>query len=171
MAGNIGSFLLLWLAVALVQIGESFQFHHQKRQAVDPKNEVSDVLQVDRKNFFKGVGMAFFAVAAVPKEALAVKSYSSNARNLDRINSGDMSGGSVYDNNPTSEAGQKRRAMVGCKSSVAREEAAQNSLNHSNFSEKECNKMVLAGETDFMLQALRTLDCPSCPYGISSRRN
>ena len=99
------------------------------------------------------------------------KSYSSNARNLERLNSGDGSGGSIYDNNPSSEAGKRRRAMTGCKSSTAREEVAQNVLKIRSLSEKDCNQMVLQqGETEFMLTALRTLDCPTCPYGISSSR-
>ena len=96
------------------------------------------------------------------------KSYSSNARNMNRLNSGDSSGGSVYDNNPTSQAGARRRAMVGCKNSDARSLAGEN-IGNKKMSEKECNLMVMSGETDFMLGALTELDCPTCPYGIGSR--
>jgi hypothetical protein len=169
----MGSCIALWLFLALVRMGEPFQFYQQNRHSADREIKVADVQQeiVDRRKMFKGVGMAFFAVAAAPKDSLAVASYSSNARNMERMNSGDMSGGSVYDNNPKSEAGKKRRAMVGCKNDVAREEAAENSLNAPSLSEKDCNQMVLGGDTEFMIQALRTLDCPSCPYGISGKRN
>lgn len=102
--------------------------------------------------------------------ASTAKSYSSNARNLERMNTGDMSGGSVYDNNPKSEAGKKRRAITGCRSVTAREEAATTILRVDNLSEKECNQMVLQGNPEFMLQALRNLDCPTCPYGIATSR-
>jgi len=36
------------------------------------------------------------------------KSYSSNARNMARLNAGDSSGGSVYDNNPSSPKARSR---------------------------------------------------------------
>mmetsp|Transcript_50172 Transcript_50172/g.76340 ORF Transcript_50172/g.76340 Transcript_50172/m.76340 type:complete len:175 (+) Transcript_50172:59-583(+) len=173
MAANTRKRLLLWtLLIALIWVSESFQFFHQKRRVADGNIDVSDFQgkTVDRRKIFQAVGMAFFVVSAAPKESLAVKSYSSNARNMERMNSGDMSGGSVYDNNPKSDAGKRRRAMVGCKTNVAREEAAEKSLNSSSLSEKDCNQMVLGGDTEFMLQALRTLECPSCPYGISSTR-
>lgn len=95
------------------------------------------------------------------------KSYSENAKNLDRINNGDFSGGAVFDNNPKNERGQKRRAMTGCKDKMSREEASSTILKRGKtLSEKECNTMVMEGETDFMLQALRNLDCPTCPKGI-----
>jgi len=95
------------------------------------------------------------------------KSYSENAKNLDRINNGDFSGGAVYNNNPTAERGQKRRAMTGCKVTLAREEASSTILKREKLlSEKECNTMVMDGETEFMLLALRNLDCPTCSNGI-----
>ena len=108
------------------------------------------------------------------------KSYSSNARNLDRLNSGDASGGSVYNNSPDSPVAAKRRAMVGCKVSSSRIEASKllsqpdsNDDDGRNtkgrfdvISEKDCNMKVMGGETEFMLKALRNLDCPTCPYGI-----
>jgi hypothetical protein len=94
------------------------------------------------------------------------KSYSQNARNMERLNAGDSSGGSMYDNNPTSESGKRRRAMTGCKIPSAREEAAL----PNKLSEKECNQKVLAGETDFMLQALEALECPACPYGVGEKK-
>ena len=115
------------------------------------------------------VGTVLSIVGSAPQDSYA-KSYSSNARNMERMNTGDMSGGSTYDNDPKTEAGRKRRAMVGCKSPVAREEMSQSSLNNNPVSEKDCNQMVMAGQTDFMLQALQKLDCPTCPYGISDKR-
>eukprot|EP00571_Detonula_confervacea_P016559 CAMPEP_0172311068 /NCGR_PEP_ID=MMETSP1058-20130122/13664_1 /TAXON_ID=83371 /ORGANISM="Detonula confervacea, Strain CCMP 353" /LENGTH=184 /DNA_ID=CAMNT_0013024125 /DNA_START=54 /DNA_END=608 /DNA_ORIENTATION=- len=96
------------------------------------------------------------------------KSYSSNARNMARLNNGDSSGGSLYDNNPTLPKARARRAMVGCKNSSARSLAGE-SIGKKKFSEKECNQLVMSGEPDFMLGALTELDCPSCPYGIGSR--
>jgi hypothetical protein len=103
-------------------------------------------------------------------EITHAKSYSENARNLERINAGDYSGGAVYSNNPPTDAGKKRRAMVGCKTPVAREEASVVSLTGKKISESECNSMVMSGETEFMLTALRNLDCPTCPYGIAPSR-
>lgn len=60
--------------------------------------------------------------------------------------------------------------MTGCKTPVAREEAARAILKQKSLGEKECNTMVMGGDTEFMLQALRNLDCPTCPYGIASSR-
>jgi hypothetical protein len=60
--------------------------------------------------------------------------------------------------------------MTGCKTPIAREEAAQAILKQKSLAEKECNTMVMSGNTEFMLQALRNLDCPTCPYGIASSR-
>eukprot|EP00814_Leptocylindrus_danicus_P017656 CAMPEP_0116026624 /NCGR_PEP_ID=MMETSP0321-20121206/13994_1 /TAXON_ID=163516 /ORGANISM="Leptocylindrus danicus var. danicus, Strain B650" /LENGTH=169 /DNA_ID=CAMNT_0003499523 /DNA_START=264 /DNA_END=773 /DNA_ORIENTATION=+ len=85
-------------------------------------------------------------------------SYSSNAKNLNRLSTGDASGGSVYNNSPPSNAAAKRRALTGCKSDLARREAG--------IGERECNLRVFDGDTEFMLQILRKLDCPTCPYGI-----
>ena len=120
-----------------------------------------------RRNFL-GACVVATTTLSFPCMSNAV-SYSSNARNLERINSGDFSGGSTYDNNPNTDAGKKRRAMVGCKSSVAREEAAE-ALGGKVLSEKDCNQQVLGGKSEFMLQALRNLDCPSSPYGICTER-
>ena len=102
-----------------------------------------------------------------PSNAAEQKIYSSNARNMARLNSGDSSGGSVYDNNPSSPKARARRAMVGCKNTSARSLAGDNI--GKKISEKECNQIVMAGETDFMLGALTELDCPTCPYGIETR--
>lgn len=123
--------------------------------------------------------------ATTPKPANAIpeqKSYSSNARNFERLSSGDSSGGSTYNNSPDlSSASAKRRAMVGCKVSSSRTEASRLlSLDDDNvvdeskkkkkkfpvLSEKDCNTKVMGGDSEFMLNALRNLDCPSCPYGI-----
>ena len=117
-----------------------------------------------RRLFFRKVqAFSAFAVGAStfrPRSADA-KSFSSNAQNLERLNENDFSGGAKYDNNPKSETAKKRRALQGCKSSQARKEA-------SAGSEKECNSRVLSGETEFMLESLRKLDCPKCPYGIQT---
>ena len=137
----------------------------------------ADVISVcdnnGRKRFLMGCASWGFLeltyLASFPKVSCA-KSYSANASNLERINAGDFSGGAVYSNDPSTEAGKKRRAMTGCKSPVAREEAAEVILNLKSISEKECNSMVMSRETEFMLEALRNLDCPTCPYGIASSR-
>ena len=107
------------------------------------------------------------------------KSYSSNARNMERLNNGDASGGSSYNNSPDSPVAAKRRAMVGCKVSSSRIEASKLIENDGNggdvsakkknvdvLSEKDCNMRVMGGDAEFMLKALRNLDCPTCPYGI-----
>lgn len=123
-----------------------------------------------RRMFLSTLTTSLLAFGFHPQEAEA-KSYSSNARNLERMNTGDMSGGSLYDNNPKSDAGKRRRAMTGCKSSTAREELAESVLKIESLSEKDCNQMVMEGNSESMLQALRNLDCPSCPYGISGTRS
>jgi hypothetical protein len=73
----------------------------------------------------------------------------------------------VYDNNPASPKARARRAMIGCKNASARS-LAEEAIG-TRLSEKECNQLVMKGDSDFMLQALTTLDCPSCPYGIGER--
>jgi hypothetical protein len=126
---------------------------------------------IDRRRFMKDVtGICALSCMSISPGHCDAKSYSENARNLERINAGDFSGGAVYSNNPSTEAGKKRRAMTGCKSPVARDEASDVSLNGTSLSEKDCNSMVMLGETEFMLKALRNLDCPTCPYGIASSR-
>lgn len=111
----------------------------------------------------------FLGIGSQPARAMEQKIYSANARNMARLNNGDASGGSVYDNNPTSPRARARRAMVGCKNPSARSLAGEN-IGRKKLSEKECNMMVMSGESaDFMLKALNDLDCPTCPYGIGSR--
>lgn len=87
-------------------------------------------------------------------------SYSSNARNIARLSANDSSGGSKYD--LTSPASAKRRAMTGCKFSNARILAGEPD-------EKKCNARVISGDIDFMLDALKSLDCPECAFGISTK--
>ena len=126
---------------------------------------------VQRRDVLGNFGMIVAASIIAPtSNALAAetKVYSSNARNMGRLNSGDSSGGSIYDNNPTSPKARARRAMVGCKNSSARSLAGE-SIGKEKLSEKDCNLMVMSGESDFMLGALTELDCPTCPYGIGSR--
>ena len=72
----------------------------------------------------------------------------------------------MYDNNPQSVAAAKRRAMLGCKISSSRNLAAKDGGIEMGFSEKDCNLRVVGGDSEFMLKALRKLDCPTCPYGI-----
>mmetsp|Transcript_924 Transcript_924/g.2149 ORF Transcript_924/g.2149 Transcript_924/m.2149 type:complete len:231 (-) Transcript_924:156-848(-) len=115
------------------------------------------------------VGLAASAIVSWSSfpEASNAKLYSENAANLERINSGDFSGGAVFNNSPDTERAKKRRAMTGCKVALSREEASANILKRTKMmSEKECNTMVMDGETEFMLQALRNLDCPTCANGI-----
>ena len=126
---------------------------------------------VQRRDVLDNFGMiAAASIFAPTSDALAAetKVYSSNARNMGRLNSGDSSGGSIYDNNPTSPKARARRAMVGCKNSSARSLAGE-SIGKEKLSEKDCNLLVMSGESDFMLGALTELDCPTCPYGIGSR--
>merc|ERR1719491_70194 len=108
--------------------------------------------------------------SSFPKLGNAI-SYSENAKNFERISNGDLSGGAIYDNNPTSEKARKRRAMMGCKVDVAREEASYTILKQKqSLSKKNCNTMVMSGESEFMLKALQNLNCPTCPSGISITR-
>ena len=103
-------------------------------------------------------------LSTLPKAARAEdKIYSANARNMARLGSGDGSAGSDYDNNPSSSKARSRRAMVGCKNSDARQLATEGLQQKTKLSEKECNQLVMSGETDFMLKALQSLDCPTCP--------
>jgi len=88
--------------------------------------------------------------------------YSSNAKNFARLGEGDSSAGSVYEE-PKSPAAAKRRAMTGCKFAVSRKEAGEEN-------EQACNGRVLSGDTVFMLDALRRLDCPTCAYGIKGAK-
>ena len=115
---------------------------------------------------------AFSSAVAIclnpPQKALAIpeqKSYSSNARNMERLSNGDSSGGSVYNNFPSSNSAAKRRAMVGCKTESSRKMAMEME-GLDVLGEKDCNLKVMDGNPEFMLKALRELDCPSCPYGI-----
>ena len=122
-----------------------------------------------RRGYLRSVGASVISLVVFP-EISDAKSYSANARNLERMNTGDMSGGSLYDNYPKTAAGQRRRAMTGCKSAIAREEASDAILRVQSLSEKDCNQMVLEESPEFMLRSLRHLDCPSCPYGIATTR-
>jgi len=118
---------------------------------------------------FLTYGLAASTVASwsIFPDVSNAKSYSENAANFERINNGDFSAGAVFNNNPTTERGKKRRAMTGCKVTMSREEASTTILKQEKMlSEQDCNIMVMDGETEFMLQALRNLDCPTCANGI-----
>jgi|UPI000581A5FA hypothetical protein len=106
-----------------------------------------------------------------PQESQALESYSANARNMERLSNGDASGGSIYNNFPTTDAAKRRRAMMGCKSQSVRDETAPQ-LSMKSLSERDCNMIVMeSGESaEFLLEAIRKLECPTCPYGISPTR-
>lgn len=97
--------------------------------------------------------------------------YSSNAKNLNRINSGDLSGGSKYSTDPgaMSPAAAKRRAMLGCKIDTIRKITGVED-------EKECNVRVMGdggGRSNFIQEVLDVmvkLDCPTCPNGIDTSK-
>jgi hypothetical protein len=144
--------------------------------------QVPFIVSSSRHGFLQHAGMTVLTTASFwlnpslnPPVAAYAKSYSANARNMERLNAGDASGGSIYDNNPTSTAARKRRAMTGCKIPAVRQEAAQVVLGIDSLSEKDCNLRVMqqGGTEDvgeFMLQAMRNLDCPTCPYGVQTKR-
>ena len=136
------------------------------RHTNDSKTDLGNQ-SISRGSFFRTCSVALAGTLIAPRETKALASYSSNARNMERLSSGDSSGGSSYENNPKTEAGRRRRAMTGCKSPTAREEIAEKG---SSLSEKDCNQRVLEGDSESMLQALRELDCPTCPYGIATSR-
>jgi hypothetical protein len=125
--------------------------------------------RMHRSRFLQSAAIIIISTAVCPDTAFALSSYSSNARNMERLASGDSSGGSSYNNYPKSEAAKKRRAMTGCKIPSARREAALLERVSSLPSEKDCNVRVLSGDTDFMLEAIRKLECPTCPYGIDPK--
>ena len=37
---------------------------------------------------------------------------------------------------------------------------------NGKLAEKDCNQRVISGDYQFMLDALKAVDCPSCAYGI-----
>lgn len=132
-------------------------------------SKASAVTRRDALGIHVGVAAALAALVADPQRSNAIpeqKFYSSNARNMARLNSGDKSGGSVYDNNPSSPGAAKRRALQGCKISSTRNLAAKEA-GIQNLTERDCNLRVLeGGDTEFMLKAMRALSCPTCPFGI-----
>mmetsp|Transcript_19544 Transcript_19544/g.48152 ORF Transcript_19544/g.48152 Transcript_19544/m.48152 type:complete len:169 (-) Transcript_19544:273-779(-) len=161
---SLKSIILLWTLSQSPFCSKAFEL----RKGIKESSFAQQSLATEgdsRRKFMECASLTLLGAAFAPNSCNALSSYSANARNFDRMNSGDYSGGSVYDNNPKTEAGKKRRAMVGCKTEASRREATQQ-LNKPSLSEQECNKLVLGGETEFMLEALRNLDCPSCPYGI-----
>ena len=137
-------------------------------------SDTDDDRECHRRDFLLRTGSLVMATifgldGVKPAEAIPEqKVYSSNAKNFQRLGEGDSSGGSVYDNNPTSPKARTRRAMVGCKNTSARSVAGE-SIGNARLSEKDCNQLVMKGDSDFMLQALTKLDCPSCPYGIGEK--
>lgn len=142
-----------------------------KRLQSQPAGELLSTTRHSRSQFLRTSFLVstICSLTQLPQASLA-KSFSANARNLDRINAGDFSGGSVYDNNPSTGGAKRRRAMQGCKIPVAREEASQQLGMTGVISEKDCNLRVMDDSPEFMLSALQTLECPSCPYGVKSSR-
>ena len=139
-------------------------------QCGDDRKLTQNQASVARRDAIFGLGGAALLAVLVgdPQQSNAIpeqKFYSSNARNMARLSSGDKSGGSVYDNNPSSPGAARRRALQGCKISSTRNLAADKA-DIKNLSERECNLKVLDGDTEFMLKAMRELECSTCPFGI-----
>mmetsp|Transcript_33822 Transcript_33822/g.99670 ORF Transcript_33822/g.99670 Transcript_33822/m.99670 type:complete len:161 (-) Transcript_33822:3834-4316(-) len=153
----------IFFAVTLPFLAAGFQLGDTK--------STSKATAVTRRAALGIVGGAALAVlVADPQPSNAIpeqKFYSSNARNMARLNSGDQSGGSVYDNNPSSPGAAKRRALQGCKISSTRNLAAEEA-GIRNLTERDCNLRVLGGDSEFMLKAMRALSCPTCPFGIDA---
>ena len=167
---SIATMNVVLLLCMLVSHVSSFS-HSQQNVYVKSAAAASDDTPIKRRDALK-IGTLLVA-ASLGLDVNAVnaadqKIYSSNAKNMARLSNGDSSGGSVYDNNPSSPKARRRRAMVGCKNSSARSLAGKN-IGQSNLSEKDCNQIVMAGDGTFMLDALTELDCPTCPYGIGSQ--
>jgi len=148
-------------------------FIQKDEESNDTQMKLEPVMQQSRRNIINSaISLSIFlSTSVISKEANAMipdqKSYSSNARNFDRLSTGDSSGGSLYNNSPSSASAARRRAMLGCKIDSSRREALKlQGSGLDQLSEKECNLKVMDGDSEFMLKALRGLDCPSCPYGI-----
>lgn len=168
---SLQSVILLWTLSQCSFCSKAFELRNEIRESSFAQKSLANDEEGDgRRKFLECAGLTLLGAAFAPSSCNALASYSSNARNMERINSGDFSGGSVYDNNPTTDAGKKRRAMVGCKTESSRRETAK-LLDRTSLSEQECNKLMMGGETEPMLQALRNLDCPTCPYGIGAAPN
>mmetsp|Transcript_20876 Transcript_20876/g.29008 ORF Transcript_20876/g.29008 Transcript_20876/m.29008 type:complete len:229 (-) Transcript_20876:44-730(-) len=171
-----------WLAMSVDETTTE-SCHDHSTSSASPKHyldlELSKSLKSTTTIFNRRRTLQHILLSAIPvalvtttdaQEASAIpaseqKLYSSNARNMARMSSGDQSAGSVYDNDPSSPATAKRRAMLGCKINSSRKLAAKD-LERGSFSEKDCNLKVMDGDSEFMLKALRKLECPTCPYGI-----
>ena len=158
--------------VLLVLITASVDAFHFTVKFVAAKNSDASTrlspTQTTRYDFLNAALLTASTILTAPLPCLA-KSYSSNARNLDRVNAGDFSGGSVYDNNPSTAGARRRRAMQGCKIPIVREVASEQGA-LTIISEKNCNIRVVEESPDFILTALQTLECPRCPYGVKASR-
>ena len=160
----------LFLLVLITGSVDAFHFAAKFVAAKSPYAfHLHSATQSTRNDFLKAVILATSTILTAPLPSLA-KSYSSNARNLDRVNAGDFSGGSVYDNNPSTAGARRRRAMQGCKIPVVREVASEQGGLTTVVSEKDCNIRVMEESPDFILNALQTLECPICPYGVKASR-
>jgi len=140
----IRKIFVLWLALRGARsLGTSTRRAVLGSLALAPvaaKGDVGDILDAAKRN--------------------SEKTYSNNARNIQRIQQGDYSQGAKQTS--TSERGLRRRAALACKSPKA--------LKASNYdSEADCTRAVLAGEgTQIMLDALDNLgdDCKVDPTHV-----
>jgi hypothetical protein len=138
--------------ITLCEMVSSFSPHFSRSRAAKTSTCVLTPLHLGDKTddmttmnsrgiFFQASAAAMIATlfpsTLVPTDnALALASCSSNVRNMERLASGDASGGSSYDNFPTSEGSKKRRAITGCKIPSARCQAASILGISSSFSER-----------------------------------
>ena len=149
---------------------------HSVDEAIDRDDDTTRFGVQHRRDALKTASILAITSAILgfggPQQAQAIpeqKTYSSNANNMARLGSGDSSAGSIYDNNPSSPKARGRRAMVACKQSPDARSLVAESLGTKQLSEKDCNILVMSGETDVVLDALTKLDCPTCAYGIGTR--
>lgn len=150
---------------------------HSVDEAIDRDDDTTRFGVQHRRDALKtasilAITSAILGFGPQPQQAQAIpeqKTYSSNANNMARLGSGDSSAGSIYDNNPSSPKARGRRAMVACKQSPDARSLVAESLGTKQLSEKDCNILVMSGETDVVLDALTKLDCPTCAYGIGTR--
>jgi len=164
---NVLVLFLLLLASSV----QSFSLSNVKLDMSEAAGSYYVSTQIQRRDTLK-IGPliigAFLGINADAANATEQKVYSSNAKNIARLSNGDSSGGSLYNNNPSTTKARRRRAMVGCKNPSARQLAGK-MIGNSTLSEKDCNQIVMEGDGTFMLEVLTELDCPTCPFGIAKR--
>ncbi|GMH59516.1 hypothetical protein TL16_g02844 [Triparma laevis f. inornata] len=82
--------------------------------------------------------------------------YSSTAKNLNRLSTGDSSAGSKYHTDTVSS--RKRRAAMGCKYGPV--------LKDLEIGAKECNIRVLENDVDEILKVMESRRCDNCANGL-----